>query len=206
MREPFFEETFTGNLHPQLQWHCEPSQWSVDTVRKCLRIQPDSGTDFWQRTHYGFAVDNGHFLFTPVNADFVMTTHVRFQPVHQFDQAGLMVRVSPSCWLKTSVEFEPEGPSRLGAVVTNNAYSDWSTQDFASGLGEVWLGVHRDGDDYRVESSIDGRRWSQLRVAHFHEGHNGTVQCGVYACSPQGAGFVAEFDDLRIDIGCPRAT
>ena len=36
-----------------------------------------------------------------------MTAHVAFNPVHRYDQAGLMVRVSPTCWLKTSVEHEP---------------------------------------------------------------------------------------------------
>lgn len=38
--------------------------------------------------------------------------------------------ISENCWLKTSLEYIPEGPSHLGAVVTNNGYSDWSTQDY----------------------------------------------------------------------------
>jgi regulation of enolase protein 1 (concanavalin A-like superfamily) len=109
-----------------------------------------------------------------------------------------MVRVSPACWLKTSVEYEPHGPSRLGAVVTNGAWSDWSTQSFPSGLGAVWLRIHRQGDDYLVESSGDGRAWEQIRLAHLHEGHGQAVACGLYACSPKGAGFVAEFSDLTI--------
>jgi regulation of enolase protein 1 (concanavalin A-like superfamily) len=121
--------------------------------------------------------------------------------VHQYDQAGLMVRVSPGCWLKTSVEHEPEGPSRLGAVVTNHGYSDWSTQAFPSGPGEVWLRVRREGDDYLVESSRDGGRWEQLRVAHLHEGRGQPVLAGLYACSPRGAGFRAEFDRFAIDAG-----
>jgi regulation of enolase protein 1 (concanavalin A-like superfamily) len=80
--------------------------------------------DFWQRTHYGFEADNGQILFAPVAGDFVLATQVRFHPVHQYDQAGLMVRVSPSGWLKTSAEYEPIGPSRLAAVVTNDTSSD----------------------------------------------------------------------------------
>jgi regulation of enolase protein 1 (concanavalin A-like superfamily) len=166
-----------------------------------LRIEPNGGTDFWQRTHYGFEADNGHLLAAEVPGDFVLATQVRFHPVHQYDQAGLMVRVSPSCWLKTSVEHEPAGPSRLGAVVTNYAYSDWSTQEFAPGPGEVWLRVRRTGDDYLVESSLDGRRWAQIRLAHLHEGLGRAVTCGLYACSPKGAGFAAEFKHLTIDSG-----
>jgi regulation of enolase protein 1 (concanavalin A-like superfamily) len=173
----------------------------VDVPRHCLHIEPDSGTDFWQRTHYGFEADNGHLLFTQVAGDFVLTTKVWFHPVHQYDQAGLMVRVSPSCWLKTSVEHEAVGPSRLGAVVTNYAYSDWSTQRFVAGPGEVWLRVRREGDDYLIDASPDNSRWEQIRVAHLHEGRGQPVMCGLYACSPRGAGFMAEFDHLTIDSG-----
>src|SRR3954454_20249140 len=129
MPERYLDESFTGpGLHWELRWHCEPARWAVEAARHCLHVEPDGGTDFWQRTHYGFEADNGHFLFAPVAGDFVLTTKVRFHPAHQYDQAGLMVRVSPSCWLKASVEYEPAGSSRLGAVVTNYAYSDWSTQ------------------------------------------------------------------------------
>jgi hypothetical protein len=164
-------------------------------------VEPEAATDFWQRTHYGFEADNGHFLFTEVGGDFILTAHARFRPVHQYDQAGVMVRVSPSCWLKASVEHEPAGPSRLGAVVTNYAYSDWSTQGFASGPGEVWLRVRREGDDYLIDASPDGATWEQIRLAHLHEGRGPAVACGVYACSPKGAGFVAEFTDLTINAG-----
>jgi regulation of enolase protein 1 (concanavalin A-like superfamily) len=197
LNEPFIGPT----LPPLLRWHCEPARWSLDAPRRCLRVEPDAGTDFWQRTHYGFEADNGHFLFAEVPGDFVLAVRARFRPVHQYDQAGLMVRVSPSCWLKTSVEHEPDGPSRLGAVVTNFAYSDWSTQDFAHGPGEAWFRVRREGDNYIIEASQDGTRWQQIRICHLHEGRGQPVLCGPYACSPKGAGFVAEFDHLTIDAG-----
>jgi regulation of enolase protein 1 (concanavalin A-like superfamily) len=200
--ERYLDEPFAGpGLHPRLRWHCEPGRWSVEAARRCLRVEPDGGTDFWQRTHYAFQVDNGHFLYAEVAGDFVLAVRARFFPVHQYDQAGLMARLSPSCWLKASVEYEPDGASRLGAVVTNFGYSDWSTQGFPPGPGEVWLRVRREGDDYLVEASPDGRRWEQLRMAHLHEGRGQPVTCGLYACSPKGPGFVAEFDHLTIDAG-----
>src|SRR5438552_14345787 len=104
-------------LHPALRWHREPPRWTVRLAERCLRVEPAAATDFWQKTHYGFEADNGHFVFAEVTGDFVLSTRVRFQPVHQYDQAGLMVRVSAACWLKTSVEYELTGASRLGAVV-----------------------------------------------------------------------------------------
>ncbi|MDZ4783727.1 MAG: DUF1349 domain-containing protein [Planctomycetia bacterium] len=196
------ESFATAELHPQLRWFCEPARWSIVPARRCLRVETEGGTDYWQKTHYGFSADNGHFLFAECNGDFIATTLVAFQGVHQYDQAGLMVRISPSCWLKTSVEYEPHGPSRLGAVVTNAGYSDWSTQDIPSDVGQMWLRIRREESDYFVEASRDGASWSQLRVAHLHEDRAGAaVACGPYACSPKAAGFAAEFAFLTVAAG-----
>ena len=201
MLTPRLRDSFTTpDLPPQLRWHCEPDRWAVDLSCNCLRIVPNAGTDFWQRTHYGFQVDNGHFLFADVAGDFVLATQVRFRPVHQYDQAGLMVRLSAACWLKTSIEHEPGRAGWLGAVVTNHAYSDWSTR--ALHAQEIWLRVRREGADYIVQASSDGTEWEQLRMAHLHDDDGQrAVSCGVYACSPTAAGFSAEFSQLSIRAG-----
>jgi regulation of enolase protein 1 (concanavalin A-like superfamily) len=189
-------------LDERLTWFCEPRDWSVSTVERTLRIEPDAHTDFWQKTHYGFEADNGHFLSLPSPGDFVLTTHVRFNPVHQYDQAGLMVRLSPDCWLKTSVEYEPDEPNRLGAVVTNGGYSDWSTQEFPDERREIWLRVRRESTDYLVESSVDGNRWTQIRMARLlGDDSDKPVAAGLYACSPKERGFVAQFSLLRLQRG-----
>lgn len=186
-------------LPSEFRWHCAPDRWAIADGR--LRIEPDAPTDFWQRTHYGFRADSGHFLYQEMAGDFVLTARVLFHPAHQYDQAGVMVRASAECWLKASVEFEPSGPCRLGAVVTNHGYSDWSTQDFPRQASEVWLRVRREGDDYIVDASSDGGRWSQLRMAHLHEGRGLPKICGMYACSPKGRGFVCEFAEWSIAAG-----
>jgi regulation of enolase protein 1 (concanavalin A-like superfamily) len=184
----------------RLHWHNEPVRWSLADAERCLRLEPGAGTDFWQRTHYGFRADNGHFLFADVAGDVVITTHVRMQPAHQYDQAGLMVRLAPECWLKTSVEHEPGRAGRLGAVVTNQAYSDWSTQPFAG--DELWLRVRREGQDYIVDASDNGSVWEQIRMAHLADDDGQRrIACGLYACSPKQAGFAAEFSLLRIEAG-----
>jgi regulation of enolase protein 1 (concanavalin A-like superfamily) len=189
-------------LPSQLRWQAEPARWSIEPVRNCLRIEPDAGTDFWQKTHYKIEADTGHFLFAEIAGDFVLTARVHFQPVCQFDQAGLMVRLSPTCWLKASVEHELDGPSRLGAVVTNQGYSDWSTQDFPAAERRIAFRIHRQGGDYLVEASRESQGWKQIRLAHLQEDQvGGTIRAGLYACSPKGAGMIAEFESLRIDKG-----
>lgn len=191
--ERFDRATFA----PQLRWRYEPAQWALDPASGVLRVHPDANTDFWQRTHYGFEADSGHFLHLQATGDFTLTTKVTSHPRHQYDQAGLMVRVSASCWLKTSVEFEPDEPNRLGAVVTNGQYSDWSTQPLGKEISTVWFRVQLAGADVIVANSLDGAEWQQLRMAHLAERESTQpVACGLYACSPKDAGYRAEFHFL----------
>ena len=191
-------ETFDGELDARLTWFYPPAKWSLDDGN--LVLHPDAKTDYWQRTHYGFQNDNGHFLYVDMSGDFVLTTKVRFFPEHQYDQAGLMVRFSPDFWLKTSIEFEPDEPNRLGVVVTRHGFSDWSTQDIAKDVLEFQLRIRREGDDYIVEyRPSESDDWSQLRVAHLENMDQAAVQCGLYACSPTDAGFKAQFEYLKIE-------
>ena len=200
MTEPLLFTTFDSSaVLPALEWFCPPARWSAG--EGALVIATDSATDFWRKTHYGFEADNGHFLHAAAAGDFVLSTRARFHPAHQYDQAGLMVRISPECWIKTSVEYEgPHEPSKLGVVVTNLGYSDWSTQDFSGSENEIELRVRRTGADYLVEffDTAQGH-WSQLRMTHLHAAPDALVQCGLYACSPKEAGLRAEFAYLRID-------
>jgi regulation of enolase protein 1 (concanavalin A-like superfamily) len=202
-----FETFEKPALDRRLRWFCPPNRWSIQA--SSLTIEPDAKTDYWQKTHYGFKVDNGLFLYLELEGDFVLTTRVRFHPVHQYDQAGLMVRYSPECWIKTAVEHEPDGPARLGAVVTDHGYSDWSTQNTSSRLRELELQIKREGDDFLVyfrEVNSPGARdeqkdWTQIRMAHLEPPEATAIQCGLYACSPIGAGFQAEFGYLKVEQG-----
>jgi uncharacterized protein len=199
MAQDILNEQFRGPTpDTRLRWLNPPPAWSLEPAG--LMVRPAAETDFWQQTHYGFRADKGHFLHLKVAGDFSVTTKVRFHPTHLYDQAGLMVRVGPSCWIKTSVEYESKGPCKLGAVVTNHGYSDWSLQDFPRGQHQVRLRIRRKGQDFLVEWGRGaGRTWELLRVAHLHEGAGRPMQCGLYACSPKGSGFRAEFEFLRID-------
>jgi len=93
--------------------------------------------------------------------------------------------------------------------VTNEGYSDWSTQDFPGNRDELMLRVRREGSDYFVEYRLPDRRqtadseiWTQIRMAHLHEDDGQRpIQCGLYACSPKEAGYQAEFDFLKIEAG-----
>jgi uncharacterized protein len=199
MAKTILNERFNGPaLDPRLRWLNQPPAWSLETGRLVVRSAAD--TDFWQKTHYGFRADNGHFLHLQVAGDFSATTNVRFHPAHLYDQAGLMVRVGRSCWIKTAVEYQSKGPSKLGAVVTNHGRSDWSLQDFPRGRHQLRLRIRREGQDFLIEwaGGSPGESWQLLRVAHLRARMGQPVQCGVYACSPKGGGFRAEFHFLQV--------
>src|SRR6476660_10507197 len=98
---PTIEDRFDrGALDSRWQWLNPPQKWGIEPSG--LALHPDPNTDFWQETHYGFRADNGHFLFEEIDSDFLVTTRVRFEPVHQYDQAGLMIRGMQRSWIKRS--------------------------------------------------------------------------------------------------------
>ena len=62
--------------------------------------------------------------------------------------------------------------------------------------------MRREGQDYVVDASADGREWEQIRMARLHDDRPDLeVTAGLYACSPKGAGFVAEFAYLDVTRG-----
>lgn len=192
------DESFSGNqFDSRLRWHSQPNSMRLGAAG--LTLETAAGSDFWQRTHYGFQVDSGHALLMPVAGDFQIETEVTFAPVHQYDQAGLLVRVSERCWLKTSIEFEGSEPSRLGSVVTNDGWSDWATQDIDETTRRAVYRVTRRLSDYLVEYQSTPGTFTQIRLAHLTEDNGlNPVFAGLYACSPKGAGFRADFRFLRV--------
>jgi uncharacterized protein len=184
---------------PRLSWLHTPASTCFDSARSALVIETSANTDFWQRTHYGFRFDNGHFLRLPVQGDFILTTHLLFQPVYQYDQAGLMVRADANSWIKTSVEHEAKGAPQLGVVVTNDGYSDWSMQDFTGGPLEVTLRLERRGLDVSVSHHCSREEcWKALRICHWAPPPGTAITAGLYACSPKGTGFKASFLSLEL--------
>ena len=86
-----------------MHWFNEPETWLAEG--DVIRITTDAETDFWRKTHYGFIEDSGHFLYEQVTGDFV--AHVKFAGAYSdlYDQAGLMVRVDATTWLKCGIEY-----------------------------------------------------------------------------------------------------
>lgn len=187
-------------LPNNLSWENEPENWNLGGFG--LRVHPKGKTDFWQRTHYGIQNDSGHFLkIARTENKFSLTARVRYRGRNQFDQAGLMVRITPKNWIKTSVEFQPDAPDKLGAVVTNLGYSDWSCQNLINPNNEIILRIRAERPGFIIEYRLPGSpdNWTLIRIAHLHTDHPDIpIQAGIYCCSPVDKGFQAEFDYLEI--------
>ena len=109
-------------------WHNEPREWSVNGGE--LTVRSDERTDFWRDTHYGFTRDSGHFFGRAWEGDFTASLRVQGRYEELYDQAGIMVRIDGSRWIKAGIELS-DGAACVGSVLTVNQ-SDWSTSVYAS--------------------------------------------------------------------------
>lgn len=174
-----------------LFWINEPAVHEIDGDR--IVIQTEPGSDFWQRTYYGFRNDNAHGLLTETEEQyFSFTVRTDFDSGRRFDQCGVLIYQDSDNWLKASIEYENDEFQRLGSVVTNHGYSDWATTDIPADQKCMYYRLSRRGSDYCVENSWDGVEFRQMRIAHLFEGA-GRIRIGVYACSPEQSSFRASF-------------
>lgn len=184
-------------LTDRMQWTREPAHYSVSTDRIEIITQPH--TDLWQRTYYHFRNDSAPVFQLETDEkyfSFIVKTDFSGS-AHRFDQCGIVMYLDSENWLKASVEFENESFQHLGTVVTNHGYSDWATTEIPADVKTMWYRLSRREDDYCVECSRDGVRYSQMRVCHIHEGA-GRIRCGIYACSPEDSSFRAVFTDMKL--------
>lgn len=179
------------------RWTREPKEWSYDGSRMTITTEPR--TDLWQRTYYHFRNDSAPAFQAETDEQyFSFTVRTDFSGArHRFDQCGVVMYLDAENWLKASVEYENGEFAHLGSVVTNGGWSDWATTEIGADEQTMWYRLSRRGDDYRIECSRDGVKFSQMRICHMAAGA-GKVRFGVYACSPEDSSFTAVFTDLSL--------
>lgn len=180
-------------------WHKPPPHWQL--TDDALTMETGSETDFWQETLYGFHRDDGHALLVPTSGDF--TAYLTFDGTYEtlYDQAGLMLRMDETNWLKAGIEFSDDVPNM--SVVVTRGTSDWSTVALATGLGPQRIRLTRMGGALVVQFRNAANRWQLLRVADFPA--KNTLSIGPMACSPQRAGFNAVFTEFTLGPAIDKA-
>ena len=178
------------------RWTREPASCVVTDDRVEVITKPH--TDLWQRTYYHFRNDNAPvFQMETEERYFSFTVKTAFDSHHRFDQCGVVLYLDSDNWLKASIEYENERFQHLGSVVTNLGYSDWATTEIPADIRSMWYRLSRREDDYCIECSPDGVRFSQMRICHMHRG-GGRIRFGIYACSPEDSSFRATFTDFAL--------
>lgn len=159
-----------------------------------LRVTAVEGSDAWRTTSYGFVHDSEHALLAPFAQDSAMEVEFTAAFSHQFDQAGVFVRVDEATWIKAGVEFA-DGLPQLGAVVTRGK-SDWSVAPVPDWLDRrVLIRVSRTGDALTIRASVDGGDLRLVRVAPLDA--DAVVQAGPLICAPTRSGLTVPFHAWR---------
>ena len=188
-----------------LRWMNEPPHWRDDGTT--LTVRSARGTDFWRRTMVDKIKDDGHFYYQTVDGDFIAVVNVAGSYRAQFDQAGLLVRQSALNWLKCGVEivndvwerdYAYSGSAHLiMAGLTSGGWSEWSTlPQLAENPASVWIRVIRESKTLLVDYSLDGVKFSILKVCAFPRGRR--LRIGRFAASPTGDGFTATFTSFSV--------
>ena len=175
-----------------MHWINEPQRWQHTEHTIAVHVEP--GTDFWRKTHYGFIRDNGHVYGEQVNGDFIAAVKVASAYHDLYDQAGLMVRIDAEHWIKTGIEFV-HGVQYVSAVVTND-YSDWSVAPLPQNPPAIWLRLIRKAEAVEIFYSLDGERFTLLRIAYLLPRAEALV--GVMCAAPDGGGFDVVFEDFSV--------
>ena len=180
-----------------LVWTRPPKVYKIEEKKITMTTDPD--TDLWQRTYYGFRNDNAPVLQMKTSEKFfTFVFKTEFESKTRYDQSGLVMYLDSDNWAKASVEYENDKIQRLGSVVTNNGYSDWSSMDISTSIKSMWFRFSRRESDYYIEYSNDGKEWKQMRIFHMFKG-DGEISFGIYACSPgKQASFNASFSDMEL--------
>ena len=177
------------------RWLNEPAYWLENETGTFVRT--DDRTDFWRKTEYGFIRDNGHFRYLPVRGDFSAETAFVADYQALYDQAGLMLRLDETRWIKAGVELT-DGVMQLSVVVTNDT-SDWSMiplDDVPTNI-QVAVRLARAADTTTIQYRLAQLPWRTARVAGFPYDEHASV--GLMCCSPQRSGFEVQFHAFALN-------
>ena len=180
----------------EMKWIRAPKQYKVTEDRVEIITEPH--TDLWQRTYYHFRNDSAPvFFFFSDEQFFSFLLKTDFDTKVRYDQSGIVMYLDSDNWLKASVEYENDEIQRLGSVVTNNGYSDWSSVDVDASIKSIWFRLSRREDDFCIENSFDGVNFKQMRICHMFNAKE-KISFGIYACSPEYSTFKASFTNMEI--------
>lgn len=171
------------------QWTTEPVSVAEEGLH--LKVESREGSDYWEKTLYGFQRDSGHSLLAAWDKDTAIEVTFELDAFTElYDQAGLMLMNAPGQWIKAGIEIN-DGIPQLATVVTHE-YSDWSLAPVPEWVGErVTIRASRLNDAVIIRARTGKHPWRTVRVAPFPA--RTASQAGPFVCSPTRSGLIVTF-------------
>ena len=176
----------------QCTWLNEPAVWRRDG--DALKVTTDRSPVFWRETYYGFTRDTGQFFGFETAGHFTAEMRIQAQYRELYDQAGLMVRLSDTQWIKAGIELSDGKP--MASSVLTLGKSDWATAAHHGDATDFRMRVTVKAGVLRLQLSSDGKLWPLMRLCPFPVAKSYRV--GPMCCTPERAGLTVVFSEFRV--------
>ncbi|MFN8371404.1 MAG: DUF1349 domain-containing protein [Anaerolineae bacterium] len=190
--------TFTLTTIPtELHWQNQPVDWKLEP-QGTLTMSAGASSDWFIDPNGTFSKGNApSAVFTPPDADFVLSARVTVGFGATYDAGVLRIHSSDEVWAKLCFEYSPQGKPMVVSVVTRG-FSDDCNSTVIDGA-TVYLRISRNGQTFAFHYSPDGRVWNLVR--YFGLGKLEAVQIGFSSQSPTGQQCTATFADIHYHGG-----
>ncbi len=185
------------NIPATLQWRHQPVDWKLDAEHR-LSIVAGEKTDWFIDPAGTYTVDNAPVaLFTPPDANFLLSVKVSVEFASDFDAGALQLRARDDLWAKLCFEYSPQHQPMIVSVVTRGVSDDCNSA--AIGGREVYLRVAHTPQTTAFHYSLEGGYWRLAR--YFTLGKLSNLQVGFSSQSPTGQRCTAVFSAISYRAG-----
>ncbi|MET9993357.1 DUF1349 domain-containing protein [Streptomyces mutabilis] len=147
------------------------------------------------------SVSDAPRLLGAPEGDFQLIARVTVGFNAAFDAGVLYVHVGERAWAKLCLEYSPDAAT-VCTVVTRGHSDDCNS--FTVDGDSVWLRVSRAGRAFAFHASLDGERWTFVRLFTLgEEKETGAALVGFLVQAPTGDGCTVTYDRLEYRSAWP---
>ena len=177
-----------------MTWLNEPA--SYQRVGDQLIVRSGPKADFWRKTFNDQVADNGHFFHLSASGTSFSKRARTGSTPRRLTKQESWIRLDSENWMKCGTEFF--AGQRQASVVFTRDFSDWSLMKDLSDTAPIWWRAARHKNSIEVYCSLDGQNFAMVRSGYFVPSAN--VEIGVMCAAPEGPGFEAVFDHLKLSV------
>jgi regulation of enolase protein 1 (concanavalin A-like superfamily) len=180
-------------LPVELNWHNSPLYWAAEAANN-LTITAGAQTDlFCDPANVNVTDTAPTALFTPPDAQFILSARVNVGFASTYDAGTLQLRQRSDLWAKLCFEYSPQGKPMIVSVVTRGSSDDCNSTVIEG--NEVYLRLLCTGQIIAFHYSLDGQFWNLVR--YFTLDILSNPQIGFSAQSPTGQQCTVTFSEIN---------